>query len=80
MCWTWTASEPGGGGPVRGWCCGMRSLDVDNAIARERVVAAVMEWRNILERLHVEFATLHRECAALSDGETAMRGAAHCSR
>jgi hypothetical protein len=19
--WRWSASEPGGGGPVRGWCC-----------------------------------------------------------
>lgn len=24
--WTWSASEPGGGGPVRGWCCAEHSL------------------------------------------------------
>lgn len=24
--WTWSASEPGGGGPVHGWCCADHSL------------------------------------------------------
>jgi len=76
MCWTWASSEPGGGGPVSSWCCGNHSLDTDRMTAEERVVTAVLEWRGVLERLEVEFSTLHRECAGLSDGETAMRGAA----
>ena len=76
MCWTWASSEPGGGGPVSSWCCGSHSLDTDRTTAEERVVTAVLEWRGVLERLDFEFSTLHRECAGLSDGETAMRGAA----
>src|SRR5262249_5879877 len=24
--WRWATSEPGGGGPVRGWCCARDSL------------------------------------------------------
>lgn len=76
MLWTWAASEPGGGGPVRSWCCAQHSFDVDRDVARERVVTAVLEWRTVLERLHTEFAGLHVECAALGNREAAMRGAA----
>jgi hypothetical protein len=76
MCWNWAASEPGGGGPVRSWCCGDHSFDVDGATARERVETAVVEWRHVLESLAAEFSSLHRECAGLSDGDAAMRAAA----
>ena len=63
--WCWSANEPGGGGMVRGWCCARDSvlprlewegpgspfvLD-DPAKTVDRVVAAVTEWRGILEEL-----------------------------
>lgn len=50
--WTWASSEPGGGGPVRGWCCAPHSLlpkgPGEPAATVERVVGAVTEWREFL--------------------------------
>jgi hypothetical protein len=68
--WRWASSEPGGGGPVRAWCCAPHSLlpevELDSgATEREapdlsvlRVVAAVRDWRAFLERLNALFAEL----------------------
>ena len=40
--WQWAASEPGGGGPVRGWCCATHSMlparEADPKTSVERVV------------------------------------------
>lgn len=59
--WTWAASEPGGGGPIRSWCCAEDSIfahgDAGAMPTIERVVAAVTEWRTFLESL----AELYRE-------------------
>ncbi len=59
--WTWAASEPGGGGPIRSWCCADDSVfangDRGALPTIERVVAAVTEWRAFLETL----AALYRE-------------------
>jgi hypothetical protein len=60
--WCWAASEPGGGGPVRGWCCAQHSLfradDADAMASVDRVVAALCEWRAFLEELAALFAEL----------------------
>ncbi len=61
--WCWATSEPGGGGPVRGWCCARDSLlvgdDEEAAATINRVVAALVEWRAFLEELAAVFAELH---------------------
>ncbi|MFZ6183124.1 hypothetical protein [Nannocystis pusilla] len=68
--WHWAASEPGGGGPVRGWCCSRDSLfrrdDPDPQATVERVVAALGEWRQYLVDLAAAFADLYQETADLS--------------
>lgn len=59
--WNWAASEPGGGGPIRSWCCDDHSIfargDAGALPTIERVVAAVTEWRTFLESI----AALYRE-------------------
>lgn len=45
----WAASEPGGGGPVRGWCCARDSLKGADAAVRLR--DALVEFRSFLEEL-----------------------------
>lgn len=52
--WTWSCSEPGGGGPVKSWCCPRDSLlpkgeSPEKTIAR--VVDAIHEWRAFLEEI-----------------------------
>jgi hypothetical protein len=65
--WTWAASEPGGGGPVRGWCCAPHSLlskrPGEPAASVERVVGAVAEWRAFLVELKGRFGDLRRASA-----------------
>jgi Fic/DOC family len=77
--WTWATSEPGGGGPVRGWCCARDSLfrkgDRDASASVDRVVAALSEWRAFLEALAVDFAALHQATAGLSIDEGVERAA-----
>lgn len=72
--WRWASSEPGGGGPVNGWCCGRDSLTGDDA--PERVVAALVEWRVWLEELAELFAELGRTHAGLDLAEQTNRAAA----
>jgi hypothetical protein len=70
--WRWAASEPGGGGPVRGWCCARDSFfrkdDVDTMASVDRVVAALEEWRSFLEDLARSFAGLRASTATLPLG------------
>ncbi|HEY5926655.1 MAG TPA: hypothetical protein VIV11_33440, partial [Kofleriaceae bacterium] len=64
--WNWAASEPGGGGPVRAWCCDTHSIlraddklrDVGMLPTVDRVVAAATEWRDWLEQLARVFGEL----------------------
>jgi len=77
--WSWAASEGGGGGPVRGWCCAPHSLlrdGEDAAASVERVVAALAEWQAFLEEIGTEFAALHRATADLPMDEGVERAAA----
>jgi len=68
--WRWAASEPGGGGPVRGWCCAADSLfrkgDADAMASVDRVVAAVTEWRAFLVELAERFEALRAATAGLA--------------
>jgi hypothetical protein len=67
--WRWSASEPGGGGPVRGWCCGNHSVfrtgDRDPSATVDRAVAAVVDWRAVLVALDATFAMCRAETASL---------------
>lgn len=60
--WMWAASEPGGGGPVREWCCARDSLrlrDRDKvAESIAQVKRAVRDWRASLEELERRFTQL----------------------
>jgi hypothetical protein len=73
--WRWTASEPGCGGPVQGYCCAPHSLGpgADEAVAG--VVAAARSWRARLEELAVDFEVLRAEGAGLEPEEDACRAA-----
>lgn len=63
--WDWAASEPGGGGPIKGWCCERDSiLRKDDlaaadpvAASAERAARAVIEWNDFL----IELESLFRE-------------------
>ncbi len=65
--WTWAPTEPGDGGPVRGWCCAEHSLCVDSRGAAEAsieaVVNAVTDWWRILCALAARFDALHAATA-----------------
>ena len=59
--WRWAASEPGGGGPVRGWCCARDSLlrgGEPLAATDERELAAIADWRGFLDELAARYAQL----------------------
>lgn len=60
--WSWTASEPGGGGPVRHYCCCEHSLfppgESSPEPTAERVASAVLDWRAFLDELSALFARL----------------------
>ncbi len=73
--WRWTASEPGCGGPVSGYCCAPHSLGpgADEAVAG--VVAAARSWREQLEALALHFGVLREENAGLAVEEDACRAA-----
>jgi hypothetical protein len=80
--WNWAASEPGGGGPVRAWCCARDSIlrpGEPTEATIDRVARAVREWRAFLEGLAQmqasiaeEVAALHREDAIAPRGCTSM--------
>ncbi len=78
--WRWSASEPGGGGPVRGWCCARHSVlredDPDARATIERALAAVASWRGYLDELAARFAGLRAEAAGLALEDTVERAAA----
>ena len=67
--WNWAASEPGGGGPIRGWCCARDSVlpgdDRDPQATVDRVAGAVGELRALLEELARRFAELRAATASL---------------
>jgi hypothetical protein len=66
----WAASEPGGGGPVRGYCCDDHSLlrdgETDAEPSIERVVKALDEWHTFLVELVPLFESLRASTADLS--------------
>jgi prophage maintenance system killer protein len=78
--WCWATSEPGGGGPVHGWCCADHSLlnedDRSATASIDRVVAALAEWRAFLEELASVFAALHVATADLAIGDAVEHAAA----
>ncbi len=66
--WTWSSSEPGGGGPVNAWCCPRDSLlrkkePVQATV--DRIVLAVTEWRQFLELVAREQIRLNAETNSL---------------
>ncbi len=67
--WRWAATEPGGGGPVRGWCCERDSVfrddDPDALATAHRALAALADWRAYLVELAGHFAALRAEAADL---------------
>lgn len=72
--WRWAASEPGGGGPVRGWCCSQHSVfradDPDPLATARRALAAIARWRDYLVELAARFAELRAEAAGPEHGRT----------
>jgi len=71
--WRWAKSEPGGGGPVRVWCCGPHSLP--RATARD-VVAAVTDWRAWVEGVDALFRAIDGETSGLALATRVERAAA----
>jgi hypothetical protein len=67
--WNWAASEPGGGGPVRAWCCDRDSVfrkgDPNAQATIDRVIAAISDLRAFLEELAARFAELRVTTASL---------------
>jgi hypothetical protein len=66
--WRWAANEPGGGGPMRTWCCAGHSLfakgeSAGNSVSR--VVDSVTEWRAFLDQLSILFAELRKSKASI---------------
>lgn len=56
--WRWAASEPGGGGPVRAYCCADHSLCGSTEAVADVVAEAVADWRARLEVLGDVFEEL----------------------
>ena len=56
--WRWAASEPGGGGPVRAYCCADHSLCGSTEAVADVVAEAVADWRARLEVLGEVFEEL----------------------
>ena len=75
----WNASEPGGGGPVRAYCCEQHSLFVGEAPrvanAAVSVLAALEEWRTLLDELGQRFKIL-RDAHETADVEARVIAAA----
>lgn len=67
--WSWTATEQGGGGPVKDWCCVEHSLKGDDA--EERLAGLLVQYRAWLAELSALFEALHREIGQLEPGESA---------
>ncbi|MFT3700474.1 MAG: Fic family protein [Kofleriaceae bacterium] len=67
--WTWAATEPGGGGPVNGWCCESDSVfredDPDWRTTATRALNALIDWREYLEELAIVFAHLRAETGTM---------------
>jgi hypothetical protein len=66
--WRWSPTEPGGGGPARGWCCSRDSVfaasDRTPQDTVERALAALADWRQYLGELDIQFAMLRLELVA----------------
>ncbi|HZF54123.1 MAG TPA: Fic family protein [Polyangiaceae bacterium] len=76
--WNWAASEPGGGGPVRAWCCARDSIlrpGEPTEATIDRVARAVREWRAFLEGLAQMQASIAEEVAALHREDAIERAA-----
>lgn len=65
--WRWAASEPGGGGPVRAYCCARDSLKGTRAEQAGTIARAVADWRARVEDLARLFVELASEPRALED-------------
>ncbi|MCA9619459.1 MAG: Fic family protein [Myxococcales bacterium] len=74
--WTWSASEPGGGGPVHAYCCAAHSLETSDREIVEVVARATREWRERLETLAARFAELRERHAELDVADDVARTAA----
>jgi len=71
--WRWAASEPGCGGLVRAWCCAADSLlqpREPRVRSIEMVVAAVADWRAVLEQLSILFAEMRAANASAEQAAT----------
>lgn len=66
---TWSASEPGGGGLVKAYCCGAHSLfpkgEKGVQTSTERVLSALVDWRQVLAEMSERFVQLANELEAL---------------
>ena len=59
--WSWAASEPGGGGPVQGYCCEVHSLGAPADEIVSVIVGSAQSWRSRLEELARMFTELRAE-------------------
>lgn len=77
---SWTATEPGGGGPVHEYCCSGHSLlpdgDRDAQASVERVLAALEDFRLFLLELVTRFELLHHATALMSTERSVEHAAA----
>jgi hypothetical protein len=77
--WRWAPTEPGGGGPVAGWCCASDSVfaegDRDARATSTRALGAVVSWREFLVDLDLRFARLRIETAGMAMAEEIARAA-----
>jgi len=88
--WNWSASEPGGGGPVQSWCCADHSLlpsaelrgdppadETDPCPTVDRVVAALEDWRAFVMHLEGAFQSIHQATQRQPLGRAAEHAAAY---
>jgi len=77
---SWAATEPGGGGPVHGYCCAKHSLlagaDPDARASIERVLMSVAEFRAFLVELVYTFESIATATSGLTLDESVERAAA----
>lgn len=71
--WRWTASEPGGGGIVRAYCCARDSLKGGPEKMRAAILGATADLRARLEDLAGLFQAWDRDLEGLDEGEAASR-------
>jgi Fic/DOC family len=73
---SWSTSEPGGGGPVQAWCCADDSLTGELDKDAETIVNAVADLADWLTGLAKTFALLDIETAGLPLDRTVAHAAA----